>query len=77
MSPPIPFVMRIIILSYLIGGWNPLRVSLGIIILILKSIGGQIILKSHWFLKNEEAMDWKEKFPQLPLDNENKLREGS
>jgi hypothetical protein len=61
----------------LIGGWNPLNVSLGIRIFTLKSIGGQIILNFHWFLKDEEAMDWKEGFPQLPLDKENKLKEGS
>jgi len=75
MNPPIPLVMRIIIL--LIGGWNPFNVSLGIRIFILKSIGGQTIFDSHWFLKDEEAMDWKEKFPQFPLDKGNKLKEGS
>ncbi len=37
-------------------------VSLGPRILILKSIGGQIILNSHWLLKDEEAIDWKERF---------------
>ncbi len=36
----------------------------------------QIILDSHWFLKDEEAMDWREGFPQLPLDKENNLKEG-
>jgi hypothetical protein len=61
----------------LIGGWNPLNVSLGTRILILKSIGGQIILNSHWFLKDEEAMDWRRGFPQLPWDKESKLKEGS
>jgi hypothetical protein len=61
----------------LIGGWNLLNVSLGIRILILNSIIGQIILDSHWFLKDEKAMDWRERFPQLPLDKENKLKEGS
>jgi hypothetical protein len=25
-------------------------------------------------LKDEEAMDWKEGFPQLPLDKENKFK---
>jgi hypothetical protein len=60
----------------LIGGWKPFSVSLGIIIHILNSIGRQIILDSHWFLKDEEAMDWKEGFPQLPLDKENKFKEG-
>jgi hypothetical protein len=28
-------------------------------------------------MKDEEAIDWKEGFPQLLLDNENKLKEGS
>jgi hypothetical protein len=59
----------------LIGGWNPFSVSLGNIIIILNFIGGQIILYSHWFLKDEEAMDWRERFPQLPLDKKNKLKE--
>jgi hypothetical protein len=27
-------------------------------------------------MKNEEAIDWREIFPQLPLDKENKLRRG-
>jgi hypothetical protein len=34
-------------------------VSLGPRILILKSIGGQIILNSRWLLKDEEAIDWR------------------
>jgi hypothetical protein len=59
----------------LIGRWNPLSVSLGTKIFILKSIGGQIILDSHWFLKDEEAMDWRGRFAQLLLDKENKLKE--
>jgi hypothetical protein len=61
----------------LIRGLNPLSVSLGIRILILNSIGRQIIFDSHWFLKDEEAMDYRGRFPQLPLDKENKLKEGS
>jgi len=28
-------------------------------ILILKSIGGQIMLNYHWLLKDEEATDWR------------------
>jgi hypothetical protein len=28
-------------------------------------------------MKDEKAIDWKERFPQLPLDKENKLKEGS
>jgi hypothetical protein len=61
----------------LIGGWIPVNVSLGTRILILNSIGGQIILDFHWFLKDGEAMDWNERFSQLPLDKENKFKEGS
>jgi hypothetical protein len=34
-------------------------VSLGPKIFILKSIGGQIILKSHWLLKDEKAINWR------------------
>jgi hypothetical protein len=40
-------------------------VSLGPRILILKSIGGKIILNSHWLLKDEEAIDWREGFRSL------------
>jgi hypothetical protein len=40
-------------------------VSLGPRILILKSIGRQIILNSHWLLKDEEAIDWREGFQSL------------
>jgi hypothetical protein len=50
---------------------------LGIRILILNSIGEQIILDSHWFIKDEKAIDWREGFPQLPLDEKNKFKEGS
>jgi hypothetical protein len=28
-------------------------------------------------MKDEEAIDWREGFLQLPLDKENKLKEGS
>jgi hypothetical protein len=35
---------------------------LGIRILILNSIGEKIILDSHWFMKDEEAIDWREGF---------------
>jgi hypothetical protein len=28
-------------------------------------------------LKDEEAMDWRERFSQLPLNKENKFKEGS
>jgi len=46
-------------------------------ILILKSIGGHIILNSHWFLEDEEAIDWKGRILKLPWDKGNKLKEGS
>jgi hypothetical protein len=36
--------------------------SLGIRILILISIGEKIILDSHWFMKDEGAIDWEEGF---------------
>jgi hypothetical protein len=51
MSPPIPLVMRIVILF----DWRMefFCVSLGPRILILKSIEGQIILNSHWLLNDE------------------------
>ncbi len=52
------------------------NVSLGIKILILNSIGGQTILNFHWLLKDEGVMDWSERFPQPPMDKENKLKEG-
>jgi hypothetical protein len=37
---------------------------------------GQIILDSHRFMKDDEANDWRERFPQLPLDKKKKLKEG-
>ncbi len=46
----------------MIGGWNIFGVSLGPRILILKSIGGQIIFNFHWLLKDEKAIDWREGF---------------
>ncbi len=63
MNPPIPLVMRIVILfdwrmEYflcLIGPKNSHP----------KSIGGQIIFNSHWLLKDEEAIDWGEGFRSL------------
>ncbi len=61
MSPPIPLVMRIVILF----DWRMEKkncVSLGPRIFILKSIGGKIILNSRWLLKDEEAIDWRGRF---------------
>jgi hypothetical protein len=60
MNPPIPLVMRIVILFDL--RMEFLCVSLGPRIFILKSIGRQIIFNSHWLLKDEEAIDWREGF---------------
>ncbi len=60
MSPPIPLVIGIS--SNLIREWNLLNVSLGIRILILNFIGEKIILDFHWFMKDEEAIDWREEF---------------
>ncbi len=48
--------------SNLIGEWNLFNVSLSIRIFILNSIGKKIILDSHWFMKDEEAIDWREGF---------------
>ncbi len=63
MNPRIPLIMRIIILF----DWRMefFGVSLGPGIFILKSIGGQIIFNSHWLLKDEEAIDWREGFWSL------------
>ncbi len=47
----------------LIGEWNLPRVSLGIRILILISIGEKTILDFHWFMNDEGAIDWREGFP--------------
>jgi hypothetical protein len=60
MSPPIPLVMRIVILF----DWRMkyFLCILGPRILILKSIGGQIIHNFHWLLKDEEVIDWREGF---------------
>jgi hypothetical protein len=56
-EPLIPLVMRIVI----VFDWRMefLFISLGPKILILKSIGGYIILNFHWFLKDEEVIDWR------------------
>jgi hypothetical protein len=49
---------------------------LGPRILILKSIGGQIILNSHWLLKDEGAIDWREGFRSFHLAREISSRKG-
>jgi hypothetical protein len=46
----------------LIGEWSLPCVSLGIRILILISIKEKIILDSHWFMKDEGAIDWRKDF---------------
>jgi hypothetical protein len=35
-------------------------------IFILNFIGEKIIFYCHWFMKDEEAIDWREKFPNFP-----------
>jgi hypothetical protein len=60
----------------LIGEWNLLRVSLGIRILILNSIGEIIILDSHWFMKDEETIDWREGFPNFHWTRRTSSRKG-
>jgi hypothetical protein len=59
----------------LIGEWNFPCVSLGIRILILISIGKKIIFDSHWFIKDEGAIDWWEGFP-TSIGQGSKLKEG-
>jgi hypothetical protein len=51
-------------------------VSLGPRILILKSIGGQIILNSHWLLKDEEAIDGSRGFRNFHLTRGTSSRKG-
>jgi hypothetical protein len=46
----------------LIRGWNIFCVSLNPRIFTLKSIGRQIIFNFHWFLKDEEAINWMGRF---------------
>jgi hypothetical protein len=63
MNPSIPLVMRIVILfdwktEYFLCLIRPKNSH-------PKSIGGQIILNSHWLLKDEEAIDWREGFRSL------------
>jgi hypothetical protein len=60
----------------LIEGWNIFCVSLGPRILILKSIGRQIILNSHWLLKDEGAIDWREGFRSFHWTKETSSRKG-
>jgi hypothetical protein len=38
---------------------------------------GKIILDYHYFMKDNDAIDWREGFSQLPLNKENRLKEGS
>jgi hypothetical protein len=38
---------------------------------------GQIIINPHWFTKDEKTIDWREGFPQLPLNKKSKHKEGS
>jgi hypothetical protein len=36
----------------------------------------QIIINSHWFIKNEKAIDCREGFPQLPLEKGKQVQKG-
>jgi hypothetical protein len=47
---------------------------LGPRILILKSIEGQIIHYSHWFLKDEEVIHWREGFQNFHWSRETNSR---
>jgi hypothetical protein len=58
----------------LIRKWNLPRVSLGIRILILISIGEKIIFDSHWFMKDEGAIDWREGIPNFHWTRRASLR---
>jgi hypothetical protein len=60
----------------LIEEWNLPRVSLGIMILILISIRKKIILDSHWCMKDEGPIDWKEGFPNFHWTRRTSLRRG-
>jgi len=74
MSPLIPLIMRIVILF----DWRMkfFCVLLSPRIFILKSIEGQIILNSHWFLKDEEAIDWREGFQSFHWTRGTSSRKG-
>jgi hypothetical protein len=37
---------------------------------------GEIIIKSHWFMKGEKAFDWKERFPQVLIGQEKSSQRG-
>ncbi len=60
----------------MIRRWNIFCVSLGPRIFILKSIGGQIILNSHWLLKDEKTIDWKGGFGSFHWTRETNSRKG-
>jgi hypothetical protein len=60
----------------LIGEWNLPRVSLAIKIFILISIGKKIILDFHWFMKDEGAIDWKERFSNFHWIRRTSSRKG-
>jgi hypothetical protein len=62
--------------SNLIGEWKFFCVSLGIRILIQNSIGEKIILDSHWFMKDEEAIDWREGFQYFHVTRGTSSRRG-
>jgi hypothetical protein len=49
---------------------------LGIRILILNSIGKEIIFDSHWFMKDEKAINWREGFPNFHWTRRTSSRRG-
>jgi hypothetical protein len=58
----------------LIGEGNFLKVSLGLGILILNPIGKKN--HSHWFMKDEEAIDWRKRFPTFHWTRRTSSRRG-
>jgi hypothetical protein len=72
MSPPIPLVMRIIILF----DWIIEPSSCFIGHKDSHSIGEKIILDFHWFMKDEETIDWRERFSNFHWTRRTSSRKG-
>jgi hypothetical protein len=49
---------------------------LGIRIFILNSIKEKIIIDFHWFMNDEEAVDWREGFPNFHWTRKTSSRRG-
>ncbi len=58
------------------GGGFPQVRAMGPKILILKSIGGQIIFNFHWLLKDEKATNWNGGFSSFHWTNKTSSRRG-